>query len=212
MLTNIFIKRMVFPNNTYHRIYRSLVYHSGGSWCVRRELTPGCTKGTFPVCHLLVEWRDLGFQVVEDCPEDTRWMPGRSLDHVESFAAFDDQQVRCFSNCFFQLTFPTKLSFPQNGPWHGRFSRSKGQSDVPKCDQWPPRQPPEEDWCLRMRAIVLITTCCTNGFLCWFESFQCQNFWANFRAIFTPKWRNVTKCPCFHIDTLIYDTWHQTLK
>ena len=66
--------------------------------------------------------------------------------------------------CFFQLTFPTRLSFPESiGPWHDRFSRSKGQSDVPKCDQWPPRQPPKEVFMLaHLRASAPITTCCVH--------------------------------------------------
>lgn len=105
-----------------------------------------------------------------------KWCQGGLWTMAESFALFDDQQatfiIQIYTNyidmfpmfpSFFQLTFPTRLSFPENGPWHDRFSRSKGQSDVPKCDQWPPRQPPKEALMLtHLRASAPITTCCVH--------------------------------------------------
>ena len=94
MLTYIFIKRMVSANNTDHCIYRSLVYHSGGSRWWDENWPQDLPKGRFRCVIFSLNDTILDFRWWRTVLQiQTRWMPGRSLDHVESFAAVDDQQA-----------------------------------------------------------------------------------------------------------------------
>lgn len=187
---------------------------------MRRELTPGLTKGTFPVCHLLVEWHDRGFQVVEDCPaNDARevfgpW-PNLLLYLTTNRLLLSYKLCRYFSMfpCFFQLTFPTRLSFPENGPWHDRFSRSKGQSDVPKCDQWPPRQPPKEVLMLtHLRASAPITTCCLQMLLVFYVELKASSVRTSESTLVLSSRQNEDmswNVYASNVDHLIFDIKHR---
>ena len=154
-----------YANITFHRIYRSLGAADGET-----RTDPGMyqrdVSGVSSSRWMTRSWISGGGGLSCKWCQGGLWTMTNLLLHLmNNRLLFSYKLYRYLSHvCFFPAYLSNQTLLPwKYGPWHDRFSRSKGQSDVPKFDQWPPRQPPKEVLMLtHLRASVLITTCCVH--------------------------------------------------